>query len=174
MITIMVGLPCSGKSVFVKTLEKLAGDNLLSIRPEAIYPDNINSMPEEERRDYHIAAWDVCIEQLYDNLNKDINIVLDTCGSDNSFISDLVVDSKRENHEVLIVYVHARKAECIRRARKIGRVIEESVWDRYIAKFKEVVPEYKEKATHFLVVRGDRDLREIVKAAKSAYDKWVK
>ena len=150
MIIIMSGLPYSGKTTYVDSNH----NDSIVIDPKNYYPDDFESLDKEERSEIAIAAWGLSVSELYDEIKSERDssiIVHDTCGSSISYLLDTCLVARNNKHKIRFIYVNTPLKVCRKRS---GGEIDDSVFRRYIKKFKDILPIMKKQANEFTIIDG--------------------
>lgn len=162
MILFTGGFPYAGKTLFLDILSKNSNntDDWIKLCPKDFYPENFDSLEEQERKDWAISSWENCLEEAADALTKyenDTLIILDTAASKFSKMSPLFYLAKAANHTIAYIFVHASLED--RETRTNEDVKRFEIY--YAKSFKKSVPKLKELSDKFMLIKNPNDSKYI-------------
>lgn len=177
MILFTGGFPFAGKSLLLdKLLENFNVENeedgiqnaleIVRMCPKDLLPENHSTMPEKEKSDWAISAWETCIEETLETLEEYENktlIIFDTAAAKVKRMRALFSKAKKLRHTVIYVFVHSDLAERKERT----KIDLEKFENHYRNSFKVTVPHLKMISDKFMLVRNPND-PEYIDLTKSA------
>lgn len=165
MLICMAGFPWAGKSTFVSALvNKLAVLEPETVDPKSYYLDegqwDIHTQADKNR--VAIAAWDACMDYVYDQLAiqdpKQI-LIFDSAGSNFRVMQPLFEQAKRHNHHVAYVVIACKIDDCFQRSKGL---FTPTMAERYRENFALSVCQLKKQANSFWLINNSmNDMTEI-------------
>lgn len=176
MILFTGGFPYSGKSLLLdKLLENFNIDSedgvqnaleVVRMCPKDLLPENHSTLPESEKSDWAISAWEMCIEETLEILEKYDNktlIIFDTAAAKVKRMRTLFSKAKKMRHTVIYAFIHADLVE-----RKERTKIDLEKFENYYRdSFKVTVPHLKMISDKFMLIKNPND-PEYIGLTKSA------
>lgn len=162
MILFVAGYPLAGKSEFCHILCEELQKEERKIPPELIspaewQPDNYDQLPEPERREYAISAWEVAIERtqqaITNKRNRNSLIILDTAASKLLTMRPLFHFARLRGHHVIYAIISSDLADRQSRTTRDLSLLEEE----YTKAFRESIPALKRVSDTFLVIKNPND-----------------
>lgn len=157
----MAGMPFSGKSFVVNKICNELSKNMVVevIDPKCLRSDDYSDCNEEKRRDINLAAWEVSLDLLMEEIeespNKDV-IIYDTACASLPAMEGHFITARKCKHQIFYVHIKAPLAVCRHRAGDAW--LHEDVVSRYISKFKESVPRFTELSdVSFIIDNSSND-----------------
>jgi tRNA uridine 5-carbamoylmethylation protein Kti12 len=161
MIIFMAGYPFSGKShVLREILNKLpTGRTVVVVDPKRCRTDHYGLMSEEEKREENLAAWEVSLDLLIEQIKNaalaDI-VVYDTACASLRSMKPYFEAAKKYDHKILYVFVRADLKACERRAGE--NWVPQDVLDKYVTKFEESVPTLAKMADARFIIENSQEV----------------
>jgi len=155
MFICMAGMPSSGKTEFVKRYRKRITERIFHhIDPDEYLPDNLESMDEDERTQYRVAAWEVCLDHLTGLFHEPTEsiIVFDTAGATANALIPLFSRAKLHGHKIVYIFIAAPVSQCEEMAG--DRWIGNEAAEKYTDKFRKSIPELKELSDKYLLIKN--------------------
>ena len=173
MILFMSGFPKSGKSSFAELLVKNLDNKLcLHINPADYYPDNFDDLPQEEKTDIAVTAWEMSLERADKSITSLPNralAIVDTCCSSALNMRPLLLNAKVRGHDVFVVYIDTPLEKRIERT---GDKNLTNLEERYKKSFGEALPMLRKNSKEFIIVgNGSDGLSELDKYARIMCEK---
>ena len=165
MILFTSGFPYSGKTTFIeKLIEKLDGELVLHINPKDYYPDDFDSLPDEERMAIATTAWEMSLEKATKSIcalpNRAL-IVFDTCCSKSLHMRPLFLNSKLRGHDTILSYVDAHSTIRFKRSAENEKIRE--LEDKYRTSFRETLPTLRSLSDHFFMIDSNCSDENLIK-----------
>lgn len=130
-ITVLIGLPASGKSTYAKTIDGAIVLSSDEIRKELYGDESIQGNPKEVFSTLHTIMED----KLH---SKDAHIVIDATNMNRFERSSYVKAATNYNcDELEAIIFKTSVAECVRRNEARDRKVRDFVFDKMIAKYEE-------------------------------------
>lgn len=162
MILFTSGFPYAGKTECIQRLcKQLEHKHLIHINPKDLYPENFETLPEDEQQATGIVAWEMAYEKASKCIIKLPNkalIIFDTCCSKSYQMAQLFMDAKIRGHDIYLIYVNTplEKRKEWANDKDINKFEE-----KYISSFQQSLPELKPMADRFLIINNNGDLSEL-------------
>ena len=156
-VIFLAGYPYAGKSFVIDLLIKTISDDLIVISPRDFMDKGLyDDLPENEKREMNIAAWETSLDSLYDQIKANKNnqvIIYDSACASYKKMFPYFVDAKSSGHCVIYVFVDADLSICKKRAG--DKWLSSSVIDAYTMRFKENVVRFAKLANKFIKIKNN-------------------
>jgi len=147
MLIVLGGLPKSGKTSIVTHLKH----DVVHINAELLLPQNIDRQIESIQKKLKITAWEQCLTQLSEALERGGVIIYDTCAANLNPIRPLILKAGIKGHQTLYVYVDRDPMRC-------SAHINKHVIESYKAKFIITLPEAQKAFNYLRIVKNNTDI----------------
>lgn len=170
MILFTSGFPYAGKTLFLDILldtfntegeEEEEGEikdelDIVRICPKEYYPDNFDTLHDNDKSTFAISAWEVSLEEtekaIEEHENKTL-IVLDTAAAKVKKMRPLFSIAKKRGHSVIYVFINSSLEDRQNRTNDDVERFEEY----YANSFKITVPHLKSLSDTFMLIKNPND-----------------
>lgn len=160
MLVLTAGMPSSGKTTFAKELLKAIGSKVAHLDPKENLPDDYESLSSDNQSLYNISAWEVCFEKAIELLGSKSNesaIIFDSAAAKFLTILPLLKKAKSRNHNILYVFMNAKKDDRLSWSTDFSKNIIEKLDKSYIIDFKVTLPAIEKSVDKLMIINNGKD-----------------
>ena len=133
---IMVGLPGSGKSTHIKSIEKelkKRKTQYVVISPDEIRKELTGSVGDQSKNK---EVFEVAFSRVRENLSKKVSVIFDSCAVNKKSRKHLLKIAKLKNAYAVAVIVDVKLSTALKQNAGRDRKVPDDVIKRFNAKFK--------------------------------------
>ena len=159
MIVLTAGYPSAGKSL---VCEKIKDKLLITcFDPKDFYLPEYEELDEDDRKQVAIAAWEICLESLYNDIRDSDNneaVIFDSCMANKNQFSHIVDLCSQHKHDLIVIFVHCPIKICKERHKD---EMDDGVWRSYKDRIISILPEFDKFSRKVFLIKNDKGESDI-------------